>query len=85
MAYTPIIATLGYVLSPDQCRVLMIHRNARSGDAHLGKYNGLGGKVEPVRMFWLACAVSYMRKQGLTAFQSVCEARSVGRALANRG
>ncbi|AXI83063.1 8-oxo-dGTP diphosphatase [Xylella taiwanensis] len=47
MAYTPIIATLGYVLSPDRCRVLMIHRNARSGDLHLGKYNGLGGKIEP--------------------------------------
>jgi len=47
MPYTPIIATLGYVLSPDGRSVLMIHRNARPGDAHLGKYNGLGGKVEP--------------------------------------
>lgn len=25
----------------------MIHRNARDGDHHLGKYNGLGGKLEP--------------------------------------
>jgi 8-oxo-dGTP diphosphatase len=47
MPYTPIIATLGYVLSPDGRSVLMIHRNARPGDQHLGKYNGLGGKVEP--------------------------------------
>ncbi|MEI7645057.1 MAG: 8-oxo-dGTP diphosphatase [Chloroflexales bacterium] len=47
MPYTPIIATLGYVLSPDGRAVLMIHRNARPGDPHLGKYNGLGGKVEP--------------------------------------
>jgi len=47
MPYTPIIATLGYVLSPDERSVLMIHRNARPGDQHLGKYNGLGGKVEP--------------------------------------
>jgi len=47
MPYTPIIATLGYVLSPDSRAVLMIHRNARPGDQHLGKYNGLGGKVEP--------------------------------------
>ncbi len=45
MTYTPILATLGYVLSPDRRRVLMIHRNRRSGDAHLGKYNGLGGKL----------------------------------------
>lgn len=47
MPYTPILATLGYVLSPDGQRVLLVHRNRRAGDAHLGKYNGLGGKVEP--------------------------------------
>lgn len=45
--YTPIVATLGYVLSPDGRRCLMVHRNARPGDNHLGKYNGLGGKLEP--------------------------------------
>lgn len=47
MPYTPIVATLGYVLSPDRSRVLMVHRNARADDHHLGKYNGLGGKLEP--------------------------------------
>ena len=47
MPYTPILATLGYVFSPDGARVLMIHRNARPDDAHFGKYNGLGGKLEP--------------------------------------
>lgn len=47
MPYTPIVATLGYVLSPDGKQVLMIHRNARPDDIHLGKYNGLGGKMEP--------------------------------------
>ncbi len=46
MPYTPIVATLGYVLSPQADKVLMIHRNARPGDHHLGKYNGLGGKLE---------------------------------------
>lgn len=46
MPYTPILATLGYVLSPDRRRVLLVHRNARADDAHLGKYNGLGGKLE---------------------------------------
>jgi len=46
MPYTPILATLGYVLSPDRGRVLMIHRNTRQDDQHLGKYNGLGGKLE---------------------------------------
>jgi 8-oxo-dGTP diphosphatase len=46
MSYTPIVATLGYVLSPDHQQVLMIHRNARQDDQHLGKYNGLGGKLD---------------------------------------
>lgn len=46
MPYRPIVATLGYVLSPDRKQVLMIHRNARPDDHHLGKYNGLGGKLE---------------------------------------
>lgn len=47
MPYTPIVATLGYVLSADGREVLLVHRNARPGDQHLGKYNGLGGKIEP--------------------------------------
>jgi 8-oxo-dGTP diphosphatase len=46
MPYTPILATLGYVLSPDGTQVLLVHRNRRAGDQHLGKYNGLGGKLE---------------------------------------
>jgi 8-oxo-dGTP diphosphatase len=46
-AYTPILATLGYVMSPDGGSVLMIHRNARPDDLHYGKYNGLGGKLDP--------------------------------------
>jgi 8-oxo-dGTP diphosphatase len=47
MPYTPILATLGYIISPDRQRTLLIHRNSRSHDHHLGKYNGLGGKLEP--------------------------------------
>jgi 8-oxo-dGTP diphosphatase len=46
MPYTPILATLAYVVSQDARRVLLIHRNRRRGDAHLGKYNGLGGKLD---------------------------------------
>lgn len=44
--YTPILATLGYVMSPDGRQVLLIHRNRRPGDLHWGKYNGLGGKLD---------------------------------------
>ncbi len=39
------MATLGYILSPDGAKVLMIHRNKRPDDIHYGKYNGLGGKI----------------------------------------
>ncbi len=45
-AYTPILATLGYIMSPDGASVLMIHRNTRPDDLHYGKYNGLGGKLD---------------------------------------
>lgn len=46
MPYTPITGTLGYILSADGSQVLLVHRNARDDDEHLGKYNGLGGKLE---------------------------------------
>ena len=46
MPYSPILTTLAFVRSPDGERVLMCHRSARVDDEQLGKYNGLGGKVE---------------------------------------
>ena len=46
MPYTPILATLAYILSPDGRKVLLVHRNRRAEDAHQGKYNGLGGKLD---------------------------------------
>jgi 8-oxo-dGTP diphosphatase len=46
MPYTPILATLGYVLSSDRQNVLLIRRDARENDHAFGKYNGLGGKLE---------------------------------------
>jgi 8-oxo-dGTP diphosphatase len=42
-----ILATLGYVFSPDGRQVLMIRRDSRPDDIHYGYYNGLGGKLEP--------------------------------------
>jgi len=44
--FKPVLATLGYILSPDGSQVLMIHRNKRPDDLHYGKYNGLGGRLE---------------------------------------
>jgi len=46
MPFTPVLATLGYVMSPDGQQVLMIYRNRTPTDYHYGKFNGLGGKVE---------------------------------------
>ncbi|GIE79466.1 7,8-dihydro-8-oxoguanine triphosphatase [Actinoplanes philippinensis] len=42
-----VLATLGYVFSPDRSRILMIRRDARPDDIHYGYHNGLGGKLEP--------------------------------------
>ena len=44
--YTPIIGTLGYILSPEGDKTLLVHRTARASDQHFGKYNGLGGKMK---------------------------------------
>jgi 8-oxo-dGTP diphosphatase len=60
--YMPVVGTLGYILSPDREQVLLVHRNARQGDHHLGKYNGLGGKMkadEDVQ----ACMVREIREE----------------------
>ena len=46
MPYTPIMGTLAYIINRERSEVLLIHRNKRSHDEHLGKWNGLGGKLE---------------------------------------
>lgn len=40
-----VVATLCYVRSGG--RTLMLHRDKKPGDAHRGKWNGLGGKLDP--------------------------------------
>jgi 8-oxo-dGTP diphosphatase len=62
MPYTPILATLGYILSPDGRRVLLVHRNRRPDDAHYGKYNGLGGKLDPMEDI-VACMRREVREE----------------------
>ena len=44
--YCPIVGTLGYVLSHDSKKTLLIHHNSRPEDHHFNKYNGLGGKMQ---------------------------------------
>ena len=46
MPIHPELTTLAYVTTPDRSRVLLVHRVARESDEQLGKYNGLGGKLE---------------------------------------
>lgn len=62
MPYSPILATLGYVLSKDGESVLMVHRNAREADPAFGKFNGLGGKMEPGEDV-AACMVREIREE----------------------
>ncbi len=45
--YRPILSTLGYVLDPSGDNVLMTYRVFRKDDEQFGKYNGLGGHMEP--------------------------------------
>ena len=47
MTYRPILGALGFVVSPDRKKTLLVHRNARKEDDHYNKYNGLGGKMLP--------------------------------------
>lgn len=46
MSYRPILGTLGYIMSEDRNKVLLVNRSKRKDDIHYGKYNGLGGKLE---------------------------------------
>lgn len=66
--FTPILATLGYVLSPDNSQVLMIHRNKRPReDIHYGKYNGLGGRLEADEDIASGMRREIFEEAGLTA------------------
>lgn len=65
MAYTPEITTLGFVLSPEGRRVLMVHRIARADDEQLGKWNGLGGKVEQGEDIWTGMTRELREEAGI--------------------
>lgn len=46
MPFTPIVGTLAYLWDRSNDQVLLIRRDANPDDDHLGKVNGLGGKLE---------------------------------------
>jgi 8-oxo-dGTP diphosphatase len=64
--YTPIVATLGYILSPDGRQTLLVHRNKRPDDQHLGKYNGLGGKMIPEEDIYTCLVRELYEEAGIT-------------------
>ncbi|HBI15412.1 MAG TPA: 7,8-dihydro-8-oxoguanine triphosphatase [Desulfobulbaceae bacterium] len=68
--YEPIIGTLGYVLSPERTHVLLVQRTARVHDHHLGKYNGLGGKLKADEDV-LSCLTREIREEAGIACQEV--------------
>jgi 8-oxo-dGTP diphosphatase len=61
------MATLGYILSPDGNSVLMIHRNKRPDDIHYGKYNGLGGRLEPTESVTAGMRREIFEESGISA------------------
>jgi 8-oxo-dGTP diphosphatase len=65
LPYQPILGTLGYIMSPDRATTLLVHRNARPEDEHLGKYNGLGGKLDPEESITEGMAREILEESGL--------------------
>lgn len=58
------LATLVYVRRDGQ--TLMVYRNKKPGDMHAGKWNGLGGKLEPGETPEACAAREVLEESGLT-------------------
>lgn len=58
------VATLVYVRSGG--RTLMVHRVKKAHDMHAGKWNGLGGKLEPGETPEMCAAREVLEESGLT-------------------
>lgn len=59
------LATLCYLRR--EGRTLMLHRNRKENDYHEGKYNGLGGKLEPGESPEQCMKREILEESGLTA------------------
>jgi len=62
-----ILATLVYVRRPGQ--TLMLHRIKRAEDMHQGKWNGLGGKLEPGESPEMCAIREVYEESGLRIYQ----------------
>ena len=76
--YCPIVGTLGYILSPDRRKTLLIHRNLRSDDHHLDKYNGLGGKMLPDEDVVSCLRREIFEEAGIQCEEIVLREQSIG-------
>ena len=56
---------MGYILSPSGRETLLVHRIARAGDQHFGKYNGLGGKMKAGEDVFTCMAREIREESGL--------------------
>ena len=68
--YTPIIASLGFLLSADGQQTLLVHRQGRENDHHQGKYNGLGGKMKQGESVLACLHREIMEEAGVTCINS---------------
>ncbi len=68
--YRPILASLVFILSADKNNVLLVHRNKRGNDEHLGKYNGLGGKMEKDEDI-LSCILREVQEEAAITIEDV--------------
>lgn len=66
MSYNPRLNALGFIMHPDGEQVLMVHRIGRANDYQHGKFNGLGGKVEPGEDVVAAMKREILEESGLT-------------------
>ncbi len=66
MPYTPIVGTLGYILSPDGRKTLLVHRSFRQDDDQLGMFNGVGGKMLPEEDVVTCMQREILEETGLT-------------------
>jgi 8-oxo-dGTP diphosphatase len=57
------LATLCYVRKDG--KTLMVHRNKKPNDMHMGKWNGLGGKLEPGESPEACCIREMYEETGL--------------------
>ena len=76
MNYCPIMSSLGYVLSPCATKVLLCHRIGRGEDEQYGKYNGLGGHMEPNEDI-ASCMMRELREEAGIVVKHMCLRGSV--------